>query len=294
MTGYIHGVTIKNTVEETFSIEVVRAVAKVAFSINNPSEEEVTLKSLLFDRITKSDISLFPDMSAIGQHAYTPFGTPDYGTLNLDSYLKPEGGTGNVVLKNGKHDFFFYCKESLGTQYAETEKDCFKITLTVDRIRDGKPETAKRDFYTTGNIKNYINRNDWIYFPIEFNDWKVFWKLRTYPPIGGYPSEFDQNKDGTTLAATVTYAGEFELYPSMIVKGDQDYTTNVDWNKVTVTVVEDSELFAKAPALDPYTKTIAGELNQKTGEAKVRIDFYLEENTGITSKLSCTFSITRT
>ncbi|MDE5814214.1 MAG: hypothetical protein K2H72_08010 [Muribaculaceae bacterium] len=297
MTGYLEGVKIRNTVEEAFSIEVIRAVAKVEFSINNPSEEEVTLKSLLFDRITKSDVSLFPDLSAIGLKAYTPMADADYGTLVLDSYLKAAESTDNVVLKNSKHDFFFYCKESLGSKYDAAEKECFKITLKVDRNRNGESVEAERDFYTTGIINNYINRNDWIRIPIEFSDWKVFWKLRTYPPIGGYPSEFNQNEDGSTLSATVTYGGEFELYPSKILKGanPHDYSGEVDWNKVEVSVVEDDGLFTKAPYLDKYTKAIVGELDySKVGTAKVRIDFYLEEDTHVTYKLSCTFTIIRT
>lgn len=314
MTGYLLGAQVRNTIEEAFSIEVIRAVAKVEFTIDNPTDDYIKLKGLGFERITTSDISLFPDYSAIGLQAFSPFEPLDeeghkisasYGTLTLDNYLNPA-----ELVKNNPCKFFFYCKESLGQTYEGVDDESFMITLTVDRKRANETEMetdVPRVFYTnTSNIKNYINRNDWIDIRISFNDWKIFWKLHFYPPIGGYPPVFDQNKDGSSLSATLTTGGEFELYPYKIEKNGINYDlSKIDWNTVTVSSIDPKGLFITAPNKvdnpgnqDPHPvssdKIIAGELDpKKTGDAQVKITFKLKDNEGSSTGFPCTFNIKR-
>lgn len=315
MTGQMQ-VKIRNTIEEAFSIEVIRAVAKVEFTIENPTDDYIKLKNLTFDRITTSDISLFPDYTAIGQKAYSPFVPLDkdgnkisasYGTLTLDNYLNPD-----VLEKTNPCKFFFYCKESLGQKYAGVDDESFKITLTVDRQRANEPEmevNVPREFYTrsTGNIKNYINRNDWIDIHISFNDWKIFWKLHFYPPIGGYPPVFNQDPEGATLTATVTTGGEFELYPYKIEKNGTEYNEKISWNKTDVNVLNGADMYAIQPAkvpnpgnLSPHPVSsdyiIAGELNPKVGISKtsqVKISFELDDNDYTGTLFNTVFTIKR-
>ncbi|MDE6741574.1 MAG: hypothetical protein K2J58_04510 [Muribaculaceae bacterium] len=308
MTGFINGAKIRNNIEESFSIEVIRTVAKVEFTIENPTEDEISLESVMFDQVTKTDVDLFPDYSAIGQKAFTALDDADYGTLTIDTDLD------KTPFTNTSRIFSFYCKETLGTTYEDhdDEAGCFKISFKGKRKRKGTDtdtsttEDINRVFYTT-KIKNYINRNDWVPFKITFNDWTIYWKLRAYPPIGGYPPVFDQNEDGTSLSARVATGGEFELYPYLIKKGGETYyeegkEDNIDWSKeIALTVIEDSnDILMKDSngkdvlSVDATNKVISGELDPyKIGTAKVQINFYLDRSTGITSELTCIFTINR-
>lgn len=304
MTGFINGVKIRNTIEERFSIEVIRTVAKVEFTIENPTEDEISLESLTFDQVTKTDVALFPDYNVIGQKAFTASEGADYGSLTIDSDLD------KTPFRNTSRIFSFYCKETLGTTYDghDDEAGCFKISFEGKRkgTDTGTTQDLKRTFYTT-KIKNYINRNDWVPFKISFNDWTIYWKLRAYPPIGGYPPVFDQNEDGTSLSARVATGGEFELYPYLIKKGGDTYyeegkKDNIDWGKeISLTVLEDSNGILMKDnngkdmlSVDATNKVISGELDPyKTGTAKVQINFYLDGSTGITNELTCAFTIYR-
>lgn len=286
MTGVMPKVVIKNTVEEAFNIEVIRAVAKVEFEFTNSSDDEITVTELQFGPITNDDnISFVPNNDAvgIGPNNKLLVDVKNRGTLIFSGLaLTPEKLNGTSA------GLEFYCKESI----PQKDGDPFEINLTIKKNGIEKPS---KTLYT--NKITYINRNDWIKIPITFNgDWKIIWNLRMYPPIGGYPPVFNQNEDGTALTATVNIGGEFELYPFKVMMGSdtENLASRVDWNKVEVSVESGSDLFTKAPYIDSYTKAIVGELDySKTGTAKVRIDFYLVESTGVTTKLSCTFTIIR-
>lgn len=311
MTGFIKNAKIQNTIEETFSIEVIRAVAKIEFDFENPSDEDITLENLSFGRITKSDVSLFPQYNALdNKTAYNPFGTPSYSALNYTF------NNTTLAKATGKHNLYFYCKESLAPQEdyqldgVDYKKDSFRIDLTISK--GGTEET--KTFYTT-TILRHINRNDWIHIPIKFNDWIVIWRLHFYPPIGGYPPVLNQNGNGDNIEATVTTGGEFELYPVQIKRNNQeiDYSTEVDWqheNMAVNVLSESADLFitdrspkvVKNPGNNdnhavsdlkfPYI--VAGELDPyKTGDAKVQIIFYLKENTNIETEFKCIFTIHR-
>lgn len=316
MSGVMSGtdVVIKNTVEHVFNIEVVRTVAKVEFDFSNPSADNITLENLKFGPISNlpSKISIIPNYKAIGIKANDKLKTDkiEAGTLSFD--LKSE-----TLTTNRKHSLSFYCNESLSKDDNDTlsiNGNGFEIELSVTRGGDAKKYT-----YQTKNIK-YINRNDWIYIPIKFNDWEIIWKLHYYPPIGGYPPVFKQSGSGNTLTATLTTGGEFELYPEKIKKNseDADYYNDVDWDKVTISALTDDEkrLFVdgKTPEvidnpnistenhpLNGRPKIIAGELKStEKGKAEIKITFYLNnkdsDNNTIPyakTKFDCTFTIYR-
>lgn len=308
MTGVMPEVKIKNTVEEAINIEVIRAVAKVEFAFTNSTTETITLKKLEFSPISKcGKISFVPNNEVLG------FGPNDklitdkveFGALSFD--LSSE-----LTTDNPSYTFGFYCNESLPhdkDQYNKNQKEydnskdytnLYKNQFTIDLTIDKNGTAESKRLYTSKIT--YINRNDWIKIPITFgDDWKIRWNLRMYPPIGGYPPEFTQNEEGTVLNAKVNIGGEFELYPFEVMKGSggENLASEVDWDKVTVTVLSGSELFIMPPTLEPDSvnadsKVIAGVLDpNKEGVAKVRIDFKLQENTQIDSELSCTLTITR-
>ncbi|MDE5997986.1 MAG: hypothetical protein K2G77_07235, partial [Muribaculaceae bacterium] len=163
MTGFINNAKIRNTIEESFSIEVIRTVAKVEFTIENPTEDEISLESLTFDQVTKTDVALFPDYNVIGQKAFMALEGAAYGLLTVDTDLD------KTPFRNASRIFSFYCKETLGTTYKDHDDQtgCFKISFKGKKKRKGTDadtgttEVLERTFYTT-KIKNYINRNDWV------------------------------------------------------------------------------------------------------------------------------------
>ena len=303
MTGQMDR-QIRNTVEEAFSIEVIRAVAKVDFEFSNPTTDVIVLNKLEIDSITSSEqISIVPNYKAVGLGPNTQLENKTRKSLKFDlnQTLTASGGT---------HALDFYCKETL------PYNDGFDIRLNVTRAGDNKDYE-----YRTTNIK-YINRNDWIHIPIKFNDWIVIWRLHTYPPIGGYPAVYNQSGTGDNLTATVTTGGEFELYPVQIKKNseDVDFYKDVDWvnQKMEVKVLDGSaDLFVKDKSPEvvpnpgnsgthPITDTnfpyiVMGEFApDKIGTAKVQITFYLKNkdsnNNDIPyadTKFTCTFTITR-
>lgn len=310
MTGVMTKKVIKNTVEEAFNIEVVRAVAKVEFAFSNPSTDEISLETLKFGPITKDEnISFVPNYNAIGKCANDKVfeDVKETGVMTFSNFTLTD--------KSDKYDmgkFGFYCKESTP---ASKKGGPFDVELKVKRNNEEKTYT-----YQTKTI-TYINRNDWIHIPIKFNDWIVIWRLHTYPPIGGYPAVYSQNGTGDNLTATVTTGGEFELYPVQIKKNseDVDFYKDVDWenDNMKVEVLEGNDLFVadKAPKVVPnpgnsgthpvddtkFPSIVMGEFApDKTGTAKVQTTFYLKNkdinNKDIPyadTKFTCTFTITR-
>lgn len=290
MTGYLKGVTVRNTMEESFSIEVVRSVAKVEFDFTNPTTDAITLKKLTFGRVQTGDIRLMPEYDKLGRTGYTDFGTPSYGEIEvtMNQALATTGGT---------HKELFYCKESKGAE----EEGAFKIELTADRTKNGESAATeqKRTFYTR-NIRGYINRNDWLVIPITFNEWTILWRFHYYPPIGGYPYEFDQNEEGSSLEATVGTGGEFELYPEIMKNGAAYTLSEAEWNEVGVTFTNEG-FYTTTPGLLPYGTGLPGDARQFVvggvisdtpgGESTVTVTFRLVNGDSSDVEYPCEFKI---
>ncbi|MDE5998126.1 MAG: hypothetical protein K2G77_07960, partial [Muribaculaceae bacterium] len=254
-------IVIRNTVEEAVNLEVVRSVAKVQFAFTNPSTDKITVKKLEFSPISQGDhISIVPNNSAIGKGPNDKLlvDIKETGILkfpDMNKVLMPSGGEAGLE---------FYCKESLGGWFDKDGKilkkedanknqieheDVFKIDLTVTKTKAGETTGTEvtKTFYTK-DIK-YINRNDWIYIPIKFNNWVIKWKLHYYPPIGGYPPVFNQDADGTSLQATLTTGGEFELYPVEVLMNGKSYKVDMNNADMVVSVTSGDNIFITKPQI---------------------------------------------
>ncbi len=307
---------IKNTIEEAFNVEVVRAVAKVEFAFSKTSTDVITLNKLEFGPITSDqNISFVPNDDAVGYGPNDKLANDvkKTGTLtfpNLSSLVQKPADAPSSDLGS----FHFYCKESLGGYYDNMgvvttdsvnapHQSVFKINLTINR--NGAEVDETRTLYTSRIT--YINRNDWIYIPIKFSNWVIKWKLHFYPPIGGYPPVFKQSDDGSSLSATLTTGGEFELYPVEVMQNSTKYDVDMNSDKMAVEVKNGENLFVTAPQvidnphkdvtghpLSAFPKIITGELDPKEiGTADIEITFYLTAASGITEALKCTFHIIR-
>ncbi|MDE6636909.1 MAG: hypothetical protein K2K32_01585, partial [Muribaculaceae bacterium] len=319
MSAVMTNIKINNTVENAFNVEVIRAVAKVEFAFHNPSTDQITLNTLNFGPISNRPykISIIPNYDAVGKgpnkklfENISKCGKVGTGTLTFNS-------NSNFSLTKDESNqysmgrFNFYCMESI----PDTEKGG-SFTIKLDVTRNGEKKEYE---YQTKNI-TYINRNDWVFIPIKFNDWIIYWKLHYYPPIGGYPPVFNQNADGSSLSATLTTGGEFELYPYKIERNSEavDYKNDVDWDRVELSQLTDAEknLFVsdKLPTkmvnpnyhvtghpLKDLPNIITGEFKPNAeGKVELKIIFYLKNTDSkyqdfqyADTKFECTFTITR-
>lgn len=321
LTGVMPEVVIKNTVEEAFNIEVIRAVAKVEFAFSNSTTETITLKKLEFSPISKcGKISFVPNNDVLG------FGPNNkLITDKVDTGILSFGLNSELTAADPSYNFVFYCNESLPHDQEEYNKNQnkydvsktytdlytqhFTIKLTVDKNGVPQPE---RTLYT--NKITYINRNDWIKIPISFTDWIIQWRMHYYPPIGGYPPLFEQSNDGENVEILATTAGEFEIFPDIFENGNE-YTLNAtEWGNVKIDsakiketdldgndlpagkslfVVSPTKQTAKGTVANKDRYYIAGELSNVEGIATIKVEFMLSAGPYANQLKTCTFTITR-
>ncbi len=320
MTQVLKDIVIKNTVEEAFNIEVVRAVAKVEFEFTNPSPDEITVEELKFGRITNVDqVSIVPNNGAVGfgpnSKLKDDIKENEKGTLQFPDLNKV------LTARGGKDGLKFYCKEALGGYFTEDGeavtaqkdiadaaiKDVFKIEL---KVKKNGEELDPRTYYTKDIT--YINRNDWIKIPITFTDWIIHWRMHYYPPIGGYPPLFEQSNDGTTVELVATTPGEFEFFSDIKNNTGSYVLTETEWNDVSIVSCSETDLdgnaltagkslFFTRPTKQTAKGTvagneryyIAGEFSNVEGKATVVIQFKLSTGPYANEIKTCTFNITR-
>lgn len=284
MAGYIDNIHVQNTVEETFSIEVVRLVAKIEMKFTNKTDKDITINSVSLDSVTISPVKLMPDYNCLGNYSYTPVDNPvpvyDRLTYSLDPL--------ECVLEKldvGKN-VFFYCKESKSNHPAK------KFTVGVNITRrnsEGVVSNHELHYSPTDLIEDYINRNDWIRIPISFTDWIVDFDVIFYPPIGGYPAVARWN-DTNSDAHYFTFGtqGTFVIIPKIReAKDGSDYLLPDNYldknaegylesdSKLKIDVAGDS-IFASLPTVDNTTGEIIGILNNNKGMATVTVSYNLE------------------
>lgn len=216
MSGYLKGVTIKNTIEENFSIEVVRMMAKIQFAFTNNSGAGLTVNSVEFEPVTNSEVTLFPNLPVLGTG---PLNENDFPTTPTTATIV---NNCNIVLGTGESDktnetLYFYLQESVSNLLNNKFKIRIKVTDDAGNVRD---------FYNapTSTIE-YINRNDWIYIPVKFSEWFVEFTEIGYPPIGGYPVGSGE-ADGEAHYFSFSTAGEFMIASGVIKDSDKANGTN--------------------------------------------------------------------
>lgn len=314
MTGFLKGVKIKNTIEENFSIEVVRMVSKMELVINNPGNQAITITGAAISPVTVTPVSLFPmgtegpGYDFLGESAFTPMPNADYARLRhkFATALTVPAATDE---KSGSASYTFYMKESLSNYNSGS----FTIWLEVS-YPGGVTEFLQ--FSPTETIKKYINRNDWIRIPITLSDFDVKVEAVFYPPIGGYPAiNVGTDADGSQ-EFTFGTQGVFAIMPYVTDKMNGEnvqpkrYTVevdeircqmkpagatggnwkNVDWNSApqiyanNAAVVENGKgIFNKMPvAVEPVSTAlpyeILGDLNTQEGIARVTLKVNIYEN----------------
>ena len=310
MTGY-QVIKVRNVIEETFSIEVVRMLAKIELRFLNPTDKDVRVNGIYFSPVTVSPVSLFPkgnngigDYSFLGNGAFTPLADAKYARLTYPltqpvSVAKASSDdNGNTV--NGTNSLSFFIKETLSHTSGG-----FTIWLNVAH-EGGVSEYLQ--YCPTVDITGYINRNDWIVIPVTLSQYDANVEAVFYPPIGGYPPITTGGPDGSQ-EFTFGTQGVFSLNPYVIDKLTGEYlstsrysvevseilsstsTTNINWNnasKIYPDVTTDKGIFTTMPVkVEPYTLPyeLIGELNTTQGSARIKlaIKVYAESNSNGTA-----------
>lgn len=234
MSGFRGGITVSNTIEETFSIEVVRMVAKVQFKFTNPTQKAITVNGVALEPVTVTPVSLFPNGSSgisydfLGNSAFTPVADAEYARLsyNLATPVTVKASTGD---KDGTASHSMYIKESLATGKNE---GVFTVWLNVSHA-DGVQDYVQ--YNITNDIRDYINRNDWIVIPITLTEYDVRVEALFYPPIGGYPAFLSKMEADGSQVFTFGTQGEFSIVPYVT---DKTIGTHIPSNQYSFTIDE--------------------------------------------------------
>lgn len=225
MTGY-KDVRVTNEENQSFSIEVVRMLAKMELTFNNLSKQDVTVNSLAFSPYSHGDIFVLPDYDSLEKEPnYTQTDAADELLFGAPGF-RLAGKEGAVTASRTE---WFYLRECIvpksgpadGSE-AAPDDGLFKFTVNM---RKGALDARDVVFYVDGF--SYINRNDYIRIPVNFTDLTAFDVRITpkfYPPIGGYPALWTEDSY-TQPVTTITFRthGYFELTPELLL-GDTKLT----------------------------------------------------------------------
>lgn len=252
MSGFL-SVNITNANESnTYSIEVVRMLAKVEVQITNTSEKAVMLDGIKFGVLNKGAVPLMPDYAKLEKR-------PDileFSKATIES-LDFSGINTNIAVNDGYRKVF-YVRESDAAITHPTGR--FYITLRFKRDDGAEIE----QHYAVTDELEWIQRNDHIVIPISITDLNLDWNVVFYPPIGGYPAVVKRT-EGDDSFFTFGTQGKFIIRP--IVRLEDGSSLPPSSYEFEITDKEgDLGIFTKEPAKDPVTGEIIGELNSQTGK----------------------------
>lgn len=273
MTGYLPSVKIENRVEESFSIEVVRMLAKADLMISNNTNKQVRVNGVGLDPVTVTPVSLFPNGAAgisygfLGNEAFTPVAGAEYARL-MYTPAAPWTVKANTA-QNEAVRCRFYFKESLSLR---ENGGLFTIWLDVTHD-DGDRNVVQ--YNVTSDIRNYINRNDWLVIPVVLSQYAVQVDAIFYPPIGGYPAYLSaKNPDGSQVFTFGTQ-GEFCIVPHVIDKETGEHLSPSLYRFAIDAIQDPDKIFKKNPYISETASSlpdeILGTLNTNQGKAYVTI-----------------------
>ena len=199
MSGY-REINVTQTVNETFSIEVVRMLAKVQFAFKNESQTRVSIEKIEFQPVYDGDIYLFPGDNRFVEGVYP--NPQNYGMRTIAPAL-------SLPNFNDTARSTFYIKESAAKGNHPT--DHFHIGISLKR---GDDETENATYALASDELQTILRNDYVLFPVVISDYIPRLEVYDYPPIGGYPVQVESN--GNEFYATFSSSGAFDIEAKLV------------------------------------------------------------------------------
>lgn len=283
MTGK-QGVKVTGRVNQTFSIEVVRMLAKMEMQYSNKSTAALSINSLSIKQVQKTPVSLLPNYTWLNDG--WPFANLSTAAT---TYTRSYNGSPLPVIsldaKGGSKPSatdIFYMMESQA-DYA-TPSQSYLMTLNV--TRGGNTDNL---YFTLDKTKiQTIYRNDHVIVPLTITDFIVGLDAHFYPPIGGYPAVITEDKDKDEFYVTFKTQGDFEIMPTVYNASTRTnvYYPKWDYSSTTVTVSDPDNIFesskgGKLPTIDTTTGELLGKLNTNEGTAVIDVEIKVEVSSGV-------------
>lgn len=284
MCGFIKGAEVTGKIEESFSVEVVRMLAKMEFQFSAPDATvPVTIKKVTVHDVSTGAIPFMPNYDILGTSASTLL---DGKTGREDLIFDESTISGKFPITVGE-DWTTTGTRYLRESVAEVHPSK-SFLISVEMLRgntDGEKDKEWQDVvqYAIADELQYINRNDHIIIPIEIKDWILDIDVHFYPPIGGYPAVVTE-KTNKEFYISFGTQGAFEI--SAKVRNAKPGSLPLSKDKYTIEVgapiIEDGsrELFVegKEPKEDPTTGEILGEVSSEKGKARVPLTVKVNDN----------------
>ena len=282
MTGK-QSVAVTGRANQTFSIEVVRMLAKMEMQYSNKSTKALSINSLSIKQVQKTPVSLLPNYTWLDDG--WPFANLSTATTYPRSYngsplpvisLDAKGGS-----KTNESDIF-YMMESQADYAAPSQS--YLMTLNV--TRNGATDNL---YFTLDKTKiQTIYRNDYVIVPLTITDFIVGLDAHFYPPIGGYPAVITEDKDKDEFYVTFKTQGDFEIMPTVYNASTRTnvYYPKWDYSSTTVTVSDPDNIFessrgGKLPTIDTTTGELLGKLSINEGTAVIDVEIKVEVSSGV-------------
>lgn len=296
MCRFIKDAKITGKIEESFSVEVVRMLAKMEFKFSAPDATvPVTIKKVTVHGVSTGAIPFMPNYDILGTSAPTLLDGTGREDLVFDNIsLKLDGS-------QQKSTGIKYLRESVAEVHPSGS-----FLISVEMLRgntDGEKDKEWQDVvqYAIADELKYINRNDHIVIPIRITDWILDIDVHFYPPIGGYPAVIvEKNKEEHYI--TFGTQGTFEIItsvrnakPDSTPLSKDNYKVAIGTPEITNTAEGSPNLFVKNPYISK-TGEILGEVSSATGIARVPISVsitYQEDGKDINATCSRNLFIIR-
>lgn len=220
---------IKVTEGATVSIPLIRLLGKVSLSVQNSSNDKITLRQVTLDKFrTTGSIYLLPYDAAKGgdtklleatgtmTETYGPSfpGETDETTITGDftpKYLLGQDDAPIEIAKNEKHEFpDFYVNETRFTAVNNNASD--PLLISTDIGRDDQPKETSF---------NFIRRNDWLIIPLLISDAETKITIQQqHMPIGAIPTYvFEKDWTVSNINVTLDHAGDINIGYSVTATG---------------------------------------------------------------------------
>lgn len=264
-TGYIpmtgtQSVAVTGRANQTFSIEVVRMLAKMEFRFTNESGKQITVNSVNIQQNQTLDVPLLPNYGWLDSG--WPFASGSRGDYKHTFSTKPVIAK-KTVSKTDMKSASFYMAESQADD--KTPYQSYLMTLNVQRDSD----PAEDLLFALDNTKiQTIYRNDHVIIPLTIGDYEVGLDVIFYPPIGGYPPVMTKNDN--EFYVTFKTQGEFEIKPTIINMMTSTPVYYPGWTIESINVVSGSSIFTTAP--HDVSGEILGRVNTNEGTAVVDVE----------------------
>ncbi len=184
MSNNVNGqtVTVAEVENQSFEVELVRAMAKIQLDFENLSGQQIDILGYEIYPLTKTNVSLFEpaqpkNIATTDSVAYTVDLSETAITLTPINSETGHGGTGTTCC---------YVNETNATATATHNQ--YSIRLKVRRNMSVEEYRYGFTVNSASSGFDYIRRNDWIKLPILFRDWSFRVETLPFPPIAGFQS----------------------------------------------------------------------------------------------------------